>query len=78
MWQPRKDVSLIVKDGVRKCQCCFEERCPGVTTIFQTVQRCALSLVRNVNSIVDVEAWIMGGVVLHRHTVVNTKMRHIY
>jgi hypothetical protein len=35
-----------------------------VTTIFQTVQRYALSLVRNVNNIVDVEVWIMGGVVL--------------
>ena len=33
-------------------------------TIFHTVQRYALSLVRNVDSIVDVEVWIMGGVVL--------------
>ena len=33
-------------------------------TIFQTAQRYALSLVRNVNSIVDVKVWIMGGVVL--------------
>ena len=34
------------QDGVRKCQCCFEETCPGITTIFQTVQRYALTLVR--------------------------------
>ena len=40
-----------------------KETCPG-TTIFQTAQRYALSLVRNVNSIVDVKVWIMGGVVL--------------
>src|ERR1700685_1728149 len=33
-------------------------------TISQTAQRYALSLVRNVNSIVDVKVWIMGGVVL--------------
>ena len=52
------------QDGVKKCQCCLKETCPGVTTIFQTVQRYALFLVRNVNSIVDVEVWIMGGVIL--------------
>ena len=48
------------QDGVRKCQCCFEETCPGVTTM----SRYALSLVRNVNSIVDIEVWSMGGVIL--------------
>src|SRR6202044_1486805 len=38
-------------------------RCAQVT-IFQTAQRYALFLVKNVNSIVDVKVWIMGGVVL--------------
>ena len=52
------------QDGVSKCQCCFVETGPGVTTLFQAVQRHALSLVRNVNSIVDDKVWMMGGVVL--------------
>jgi len=44
------------QDGVRKCQSYLKETCPRVTTIF--------IVVRNVNSIVDVEVWIRGGVVL--------------
>src|ERR1700728_4188851 len=39
------------QDEVRKYWCCLKETCSGVMTIFQTVQRYALSLVRNVNSI---------------------------
>jgi hypothetical protein len=35
-----------------------------VTAIFQIAQKYVPSLVRNVNSTVDVEVWIMGGVVL--------------
>ena len=41
----------------------FDASCAQVT-IFQTAQRYALFLVKNVNSIVDVKVWIMGGVVL--------------
>ena len=40
MWQPSKDVSLIIKGKIvsGKCQCFFEETFPRVITIFQTVQ----------------------------------------
>ena len=48
MWQPSKDVSLIIKGKMvsGKCQCFFEETFPMVITIFQTVQKYALSFVR--------------------------------
>ena len=62
MWQPSKDVSLIIKGKMvsGKCQCFFEETCPRVITIFHTVQRYALSFVR----CQACQVWIMGGVVL--------------
>ena len=62
MWQPRKCVSLIIKGKMEpgKCQYFFEERCPRVITIFQTVQRYALSFVRYQAC----QMWIMGGVIL--------------
>ena len=48
MWQPSKDVSLIIKGKMvsGKSQCFFEETCTRVITIFHTVQRYALSFVR--------------------------------
>ena len=62
MWQPSKDVSLIIKGKMvsGKFQCLFEETCPRVITIFQTVHRYALSFVR----CQACQVWIMGGVVL--------------
>ena len=63
MKQPSKDVSLIIKGKMESgnVSAVLRRHAP---TIFHPVQRYALSLVRNVNSIVDVEVWIMGGVVL--------------
>ena len=58
----RKDVSLIIKGKMNsgKCQCFFEETCPMVITIFQTVEKYALSLVRCQGC----QVWTMGRVVL--------------
>ena len=62
MWQPSKNVSLIIKGKMElgKCQCFFEETCPRLITIFQTVQIYALSFVRYQAC----QMWIMGGVIL--------------
>ena len=65
MFQPSEDVSLKIESEMESGNVgAVWKRHAQVTTIFQTVQRYALSLVRNVNSIVDVEVWIMGGLVL--------------
>ena len=49
------------QDGIRKCQCCFEETCSN--NISPCAEICIVPC-KNINSIMDVEVWIMGGVVL--------------
>ena len=50
-------------DGVRKCWHCWKETCPG-NNISNCPEICTVPCNWNLNSIVDVKVWIMGGVVL--------------
>ena len=64
MCQPSKDVSLKIESEMEWGNVGTVGKKHAQVTIFQTAQTYALSLVRNVNSIVDVKVWIMRGVVL--------------
>ena len=64
MCQPSEDVLLKIKSEMEWGNVGTVGKRHAQVTIFQTAQRYALSIGKNVNSIVDVKVWIMGGVVL--------------